>query len=157
MSDTNARRSIRVGTMHHPAPRSAVFALLCPVREREWLEGWAADIVYSESGAAEPGCVFTTVGPEGVLDVWTISRHDPAAGIVEFVVVATGLYVMLLEVGLEDEGDGTRALWRRTFTALSAAGERAMDAIDHAHHRRRLAHLEASINHFLATGMMLRA
>jgi hypothetical protein len=34
------------------APPDRVFPLLCPVRERDWLEGWEADMVYSASGVA---------------------------------------------------------------------------------------------------------
>lgn len=95
--DGNHMRRTMHGTMRHPAPLERVFPLLCPVREREWLQGWDATMVCSESGVAEPGCVFTTVGPKGALD------------------------------GMND-----------------------------GQHRRRLAHMEASINHFLETGSMLR-
>jgi hypothetical protein len=157
MTDTNAMRRTMEGTMHHPVPPERVFPLLCPARERDWLEAWDPTIVYTESGVAEPGCVFTTIGPEGVLDVWTVSRHDAHDGVVEFVVVATGLYVMTLEIALHTEQDGTRATWRRTVTSLAPAGEQAIAAIDDAQHGKRIAHLEASINHYLRTGSMLRA
>jgi hypothetical protein len=143
--------------MHHPALPSNVFPLLCPVREREWLEGWDPMIVYTRSGVAEPGCVFTTIGPEGALDVWTVSRYDPQELIVEFVVVATDLYVMKLDVALQPEPEGTLAVWRRTFTALTSEGERAIAAMQDDQHGRRIAHLEASINHYLRSGSMLRA
>jgi hypothetical protein len=157
MDEGKAQRLTREGTMHHLAPPADVFPLLCPVRERDWLEGWNCTIVHTASGVAEPGCVFTTTGAEGALNVWTVSRHDPEAGVVEFVVVAAGLYVMKLDIALEADGAGTRARWRRTFTALTPAGERAMTALDAAEHRRRLGHLEASINHYLRSGGMLRA
>ena len=101
--------------------------------------------------------MFTTVGPESVLDVWTVSRHDRQKGSVEFVVVATGLYVMKLDIELRPEAGGTLAAWRRTFTALTPEGERAIVAMDERQNARRIAHLEASINHFLRTGAMLPA
>jgi hypothetical protein len=42
-----------------------VFPLLCPVREKEWLENWQYQMLYSESGLAETGAVFaTTEGTE---------------------------------------------------------------------------------------------
>ncbi len=157
MTQTNAMRRTMEGTTRHPAPPGAVFPLLCPVRERDWLEGWDAKIVYSESGVAEPGCVFTTAKPEGVLDVWAVSRHDLREGIVEFVVVSTGLYVMTLEIALRPEPEGTSSVWRRTFTALTPEGERAIAAMEDDQHGQRIAHLEASINHYLRTGSMLRA
>jgi hypothetical protein len=157
MTHSNATRRTMEGTTRHPAQPDEVFPLLCPVREREWLAGWDPTIAYSESGVAEPGCVFTTVGPEGALHVWTVSRHDRQAGIVEFVVVATGLYVMKLDIVLQPEAESTLAVWRRAFTALTPAGERAIAALDGGHHDRRIAHLEASINHYPRTGSMLRA
>ena len=156
MTDANAVRRTMQGTMRHPVPLGTVFPLLCPVREREWLEGWDPTIVYTESGVAEPGCVFTTTDPGGALNVWTVSRHDPREGVVEFV-VATRLYVMKLDIALQPESAGTRAVWRRTFTAVTPEGERAIAAMDEHQHARRIAHLEASINHFLRTGSMLRA
>ncbi len=143
--------------MHHPAPPDRVFPLLCPVRERDWLEGWDPTIVYTASGFAEPGCVFTTLGSGGVLDVWTMSRHDRQEGSVEFVVVAAGLYVMKLDIALRPEAGGTLAGWRRTFTALTHEGERAIVEMDEGQNGRRIAHMEASINHYLRTGAMLRA
>lgn len=156
MADTNATRRTMTSDTHHPAPPGSVFPLLCPVRERDWLAGWDPTIVYTASGVAEAGCVFTTVGPEGALDVWTVSRHDPQGGAVEFVVVATGLYVMKLDVALQPEAGGTLAEWRRTFTALTPEGERGILAMDDGQNARRIAHLEASINHYLRTGTMLR-
>ena len=157
MTDTNTTRRAMESTLHHPEPPDRVFPLLCPVRERDWLEGWDPTIVYTASGFAEHGCVFTTVGAEGVLDVWTVSRHDRQEGIVEFVVLVTGLYVMKLDIALRPQADGTVAVWRRAFTALTPEGERAIVAMDEGQNARRIAHLEASINHFLQTGSMLRA
>jgi hypothetical protein len=157
MTESNATRRTVEGTMRHPAPPERVFPLLCPVREREWLEGWNPTIVYTASGVAEPGCVFTTVGPEKAPDVWTVSRHDAREGAVEFTVVATGLYVMKLDIVLRAEAEGTRAVWRRTFTALTPDGDRTIAAMDDAAHARKIAHLEASINHYIRTGAMLRA
>ena len=143
--------------MHHPVPPGSVFPLLCPVRERDWLAGWDPTIVFTRSGITEPGCVFTTVGPEGALDVWTVSRHDPTQGVVEFVVVVTDLYVMTLDIALCAEPEGTRTVWRRTFTAFTPEGKRTIKALDDEQHGKRIAHLEASINHYLETGTMLRA
>ncbi len=32
------------------APPEEVFELLCPVRERDWVEGWAPKVVWTQSG-----------------------------------------------------------------------------------------------------------
>ena len=37
-----------------------VFPLLCPVRERDWLDGWEFRMIHSSSGLIEKDCVFAT-------------------------------------------------------------------------------------------------
>ena len=49
------KTTLRLGA--HP---DRVFPLLCPVQEALWLPGWCAEILHSESGVAELGCVFRT-------------------------------------------------------------------------------------------------
>lgn len=51
-----------------------VFPLLCPVREADWIEGWDPVLVLSETGLAEPDCVFVT-GSADQRAIWFISRH----------------------------------------------------------------------------------
>jgi hypothetical protein len=156
MNGTNAKRIVSEGTMHLSAAPERVFPLLCPVREHEWIDTWRADIVYSDTGIAEKGCVFTTADTTALTTVWTVSRYEPAAGIIEFVMVTPGLFVTTLAITLEPAGDGTRAFWRRTFTALSPSGERAMAPLA-AQAPARLGRLEAQLDHYLRTGSMLRS
>ncbi len=154
MERINAKRIISEGTMHLSAAPERVFPLLCPVREHEWIDTWAARIVYTDSGLAEEGCVFTTSEHDGTETVWTISRYAPEAATIEFVVVTPGLFATRLAVAVRADGDGSIALWRRTFTALSEAGERAM-AVLAAHAPARLRRLEAQLDHYLRTGTPL--
>ena len=72
--------------MRIAAPPERVFPLLCPVREAEWLEGWAdeLEIIHCGTGYAEDGCVFRTRVPGRPETVRMITRHDPIAGVVEF-------------------------------------------------------------------------
>jgi len=158
--------------MRLPAPPEAVFPLLCPVREREWLAGWEARMVHSISGVAEPGCVFATPGlkggpnddpdgnPEGAEWIWVLSRHE-AARAVQFVVHAPGSHVTVLDIQLEPEDaggtdttGGTRAAWTYTLTALEPARE-AFHRGTMAGTPARLVDLEARLAHFLRTGRCL--
>jgi hypothetical protein len=157
MERGNALRVARESTMRLAARPQRVFPLLCPVRELEWIETWAARVVYSDSGVAEKGCVFTTEEPHGAHSIWTVSRYEPAAGAIEFVIVTPGLLVTTLEVSLESDGDGTLARWRRTFTALTPAGERAIGALAGTAHDARMDRLERQLDHYLCTGEMLRS
>ena len=79
-----ARRVVKAYRQTIEGTPERVFPLLCPVREVEWLDGWAYRMVHSVSGLVEPGAVFTTSAPGEADTVWVVSRHDPSLGIVEF-------------------------------------------------------------------------
>lgn len=157
MNERNAVRVVRETTMRLSAPPERVFPLLCPVREHDWIDAWKARIVHTESGLAEKGCVFTTAEAHGGESVWAVTRYEPQAGVIEFVVVTPGLVVTTLEITLHREGPATRAEWRRTFTALSAAGERAVAQLAGPAFDERMRRLERQLDHFLASGEMLRS
>ena len=157
MERVNAMQAVRESTMRLTASPQRVFPLLCPVREHDWIETWRAVIVHSDSGVAEKGCVFTTDDPHGAHSVWTVSRYEPEAGAIEFVVVTPGLLVTTLEVALEPDGDGTLARWRRTFTALNPAGERAIAALAGPAYDTKMQALERQLDYYLRTGGMLRS
>jgi hypothetical protein len=60
MNSFASRRVAHEYTQTNPAAPERVFPLLCPVREADWIPGWRYKLIYSESGVAELGCVFTT-------------------------------------------------------------------------------------------------
>ena len=143
----------------HGAPE-AVFRLLCPVREGEWLDGWAeaCTLVWSASGVAEPGCVFRTAGSGGPDATWVITTHDIAHRVVEFAQFVGDYSVVTLRIEVADAGSGSAVAIRYTATPIDVAGAAwvghayAQGAFD-----QRMRWWEQSMNHFLATGTMLRA
>jgi hypothetical protein len=60
MRVTKPNHVTRTFTQQLVAEPSKVFPLLCPVREADWLDGWDPLVVFSQSGVAEPDCVFLT-------------------------------------------------------------------------------------------------
>lgn len=110
-------------TQRFDAPPDAVFPLLCPVREVEWVEGWMPRLVIAESGVAERDCVF--VMPEGDGEAtWVITEHEPAEGRVEMLKLVPGRLVVRLHVVVRPgAGGGSEADVTYTYTALDAAGE----------------------------------
>ncbi len=78
-NSVKANRIVRQYTQSIPADVDDIFALLCPVREKAWLEGWNYNMIHSESGYAEQGCVFTTRNGEKEA-TWVITRRDPESG-----------------------------------------------------------------------------
>lgn len=150
MERKNAVRAAHSYEMRLRARPEEVFPLLCPVREHEWVDGWQARIVFSNSGFAELGCVFTTALPGDAERVWTVSRYEPPRAI-GFVVVAPGSHVMTIEVRLRggDEDDRTVAEWTYVFTSLSESGDAVVAGGGHAH-QARMRGLEAMLGRFLA-------
>lgn len=143
--------------IHASAER--VFPLLCPVREAEWLDGWTYELLRSESGLAEEGCVFRTATPGEPETIWIVTRHEPEAGRVEFARVTAGLVATRLTVRVQPAGENESSV-RVTyeFTATSPDGERLV-ASRHSETAFRTSPewWERSMNHFLATGTILRA
>jgi hypothetical protein len=45
----NRKRTLKKHTIVLEANPNAVFPLLCPVREYEWIESWKCDLIYSDS------------------------------------------------------------------------------------------------------------
>lgn len=109
-------------TQHLCAPPGDVFPLLCPVREAEWAPDWQPVVVYSDSGVAEPDCVFVTPG-DAVEDVWMITRHDVDDWIVEMVMLTPGVIAMHATFALRPEPSGCAAEMRYVKTSLGPAGD----------------------------------
>jgi hypothetical protein len=134
---------------------AAVFSLLCPVREADWIEGWDPDVVYTTSGLAEPDCVFVT-GAGAERAVWTVTTHEPETGRVAFVKVTpeTAVTRIRIQVTALDEDHCTAAIEYQQ-TALSPAGEDLVRTFTVEHYQQFMREWEARLNHFLATGLRL--
>jgi hypothetical protein len=144
-----ARRKVYTHTGEIGAPPEAIFPLLCPVREYEWLDGWKCEMVYSDSGVAEDNCIFTTAY-SGTM-TWNVSRYEPPQRI-EFVGMIPDMVLMRLNIVLEKVDRGTRITWTRMFTSLSEAGHASLGSWNNERSQR----LNNQIEYFLRTGKMLR-
>ena len=149
-----SHRSERTWMHRVPAPPSEVFPLLCPVREYDWIDGWDCEMVFSHSGVAEEGCVFTRTDETGPA-VWVVSRYEPDERI-EFVITSPGSHVQHLAIRLQADGEGSLLHWTRTVTTLAPAGESAVAALDDGSWDGRMAGLERALQHYVTTGEMLR-
>ncbi len=156
MTVFNAERVVKRYRMNLSAPPADVFPLLCPVREYEWIEPWACDMIYSASGGAEDHAVFTTRFPaQGGEETWVVCRYEPDRAIA-FIRVAAGFKVNRLDIVLEPAGAGTRIDWTHTYTGLSEEGNRWIRALDDDALRREKAAIETMLDHYLKTGTMLK-
>ena len=71
MSFRGVKRILSYSQINH-APPEVVFPLLCPVRERDWLDGWTYDMIHSNSGLVEMDYVFATPGNEIGRTIWQV-------------------------------------------------------------------------------------
>ncbi len=152
----NRARLTRSFKMHLASAPEAVFPLLCPTREYDWIDTWKCRMVYSASGHAELDCIFNTDFPsDGPEDTWVVSRYEPSL-LVEFVRV-NPLRAIRYTICLREIAAGeTEADWRQVVTGLNEAGDAFVRGLDEAGFSRRMAELEKMLNHYLATGRMLR-
>ncbi|MCG6893508.1 MAG: hypothetical protein LJE65_07865, partial [Desulfobacteraceae bacterium] len=154
MDSWKASRAHRSFVMTLNAPPGKVFPLLCPVREYEWIPHWRCEMIYSESGVAEAGCVFTTDFSGEGKDVWVVSRYEPnrAIGFVRTSRIRTVTY----DIRLSESADGkTAAMWSQILTGLNPEGNRALEAVTPENYRDLMSALQDMINHYLATGQAL--
>ena len=97
-------RVSRSFTQHLSSPPAAVFELLCPVREAEWVNDWRPKLVLSDSGHAEPGCIFITPGiPEDAL--WLMTEYDSDAFRLQITKMIPGVVVGQISISLAAAGD----------------------------------------------------
>lgn len=116
-------RVTRTYTQKLRAKPAEVFPLLCPVREKEWAEGWNPLAVYSSSGVAERDCVFTT-GEENPESFWVMTEFDLLRYSLEIIKVTPRLTVARINIRLTEDGSGnTDAEVVYTYTAISQEGE----------------------------------
>lgn len=152
------RRAVRSYRQTIAASPDVVFPLLCPVREVEWLDGFAFGMIYSASGLIEPGCVFRTSVPGEADTIWVVSRHDPSAMVVQFTRVTPGSRTCVLEVVVEAAGAaGSHVTVTYACTSTSEAGNTFLDGWSEDAFIGAVVFWEKSMNHFLKTGQKLPA
>jgi len=174
----SAFKSCRIAhefTQTNPAPPAKVFTLLCPVREADWLPGWRYRLIYSGSGVAELGCIFTTPNSgareplegadrsvrathEAPETTWIVTEHDPAAFHIAYVWVSPGRVAAELRIQLlpTDQGE-TQTRIRYRYTGLSPEGNREVESYDAEWFRKKMHAWESAINHYLRTGTKISA
>jgi hypothetical protein len=128
-----------------------IFPLLCPVREAEWIDGWSYELIHSESGMAELGCVFkTNRAPENEA-YWIMTRCDPKRE-AEYIRFVTGKMFVALSFILEETDYGTAVDVTYAFTGVTPEGNKFVENTVPTYIDLAIKHLEASLNYFVKTG-----
>ena len=134
-----------------------VFPLLCPVREKDWLDGWDFQMIYSQSGLAEKDCVFTTPHHGKYDTVWHITQYDQSNRKIEFLRVTPSENVVRINIELEESGtQQTSTKISYQYTSLSEEVNRFIEADLEISFLKSMVWWEKAINHYLKTGEMLK-
>ena len=154
-----AFRSRRVSheyTQTNNASPQQVFPLLCPVREADWAPGWQYRLIYSESGVAELGCVFTTPNPSAsgasvsAEKTWIVTDYEPAAFRIGFVWINPNRVAAEIRIQLMPAAEATtKANIRYRYTGLSEEGNREIETYDENWFRNMMEGWEKAINEYL--------
>ena len=147
-------RAVRSYTQHLVGPPEAVFPLLCPVREADWIQGWDPLLVVSHSSVAEPDCVFTTAATPSDA-VWYITRHEPENGFVEMLKITPAVTACRLMIQVRAAAGGSQALVTYAHTSLGPEGDTFIAAFTEAYYLKFMQDWEARLNHFLTHGTAL--
>ncbi len=139
------------------APPEKVFALLCPVREADWLDGWQYRMLYSASGAIEEGCIFST-SQDGEEDTtWVVTRYDRRAHEITFARFTPASRVCILEIAVDSAGAGRSNVHiGYTYTALAPEGNDFIEAFTEEAFLDAVRFWEKAVNHYLTTGEKLK-
>lgn len=126
-------------------PLEEAFRYFTPEGERAWAKGWDPVYLHPADGTPQPGMVFTTgEGEEATL--WTMTRYEPAQGLVEYQRVTPGSRTGSVMVQCTALGDRrTRATVMYTMTALSERGNATLREMDEARYRAFIGSWEEAI------------
>jgi hypothetical protein len=155
----DSTREVRAYRQTIDATPDVVFPLLCPVREAEWLDGWEYTMVYSVSGLVEEGAVFTTSTPGEEDTVWVVTRHEPAARVVEFTRFTPRSRTCVLKIAVSPFGAARSHVdVSYAYTAIAPAGSEFLAGWTEDAFLGAVVFWEKSMNHFLkADGRLSRA
>ncbi|KUO49830.1 MAG: hypothetical protein APF76_00880 [Desulfitibacter sp. BRH_c19] len=136
--------------------KEEIFPLLCPVREKEWLQDWDYNMIYSESGYAEKGCMFETNNNYGSYR-WIMTKHDSDNFGIQFVKTTKENIVVIIDIDLKEKNERlTYCKIQYTFIAIGEeASEHMYKENTEEHFNEHMKKWEDSLNYYLKHGEML--
>jgi hypothetical protein len=133
-----------------------VFPLLCPVREKDWIDGWDYKMIFSKSGLIEKGCVFSTSHHGSAETIWYVTDHDPSSHRIQFLRVTPNEEVVKIDITLSDNGNGTTtSLICYQYTGLTESKNQWIGQELDSEFEKNMVYWEKAINHFLQNGIKL--
>ena len=133
-----------------------VFPLLCPVREKDWIDGWDYKMIYSMSGLIELGCVFSTPHHGAGETIWYVSKYDTVNYEIEFIRLTPNenvvrIYIQLLSI----DNNTTESNITYQYTGLNEQQNEWIRNELELEFSKSMHYWESAINHYLNTGEKL--
>lgn len=125
------KRKVQIFEKGFSASPKEVFKQLCPSREADWINGWTVDLIYTQTGYAEPLCVFRTPA-SNILGsgLWILTKLEPDQLLEATVFQEDRDIIEYLKIELIDNGNGTcKGIWTITLTAISERGNSVIELI----------------------------
>ena len=135
------------------APAAAVFPLLCPVREYDWISDWECTLLRSDSGFNELHCLFETdIGPLG-RETWLTIRYEPSTR-VEFV-RSSADWLVHYTITLAEDEQSTAITWTMVLTGLTQKGNQNITGMTREVYEGIMNRLGESMAYYLKHGECL--
>ncbi len=141
------------------------FALACPVAELLWIDDWKFDLVYSESGKNETGCVFlefssglSMLRSPSAHTYWYTTLYDAEQYHFDAIWVTRDLLIARWEVTMAELGGGqVQVNWKLRYSSLGAEGSCIIGESGLAMRMKRgLSFIATSLRHYVETGSIFR-
>ena len=136
-----------------------IFALLCPIQEYKWIDGWQCEMVYSDNGAIENNCVFKEEKTSPLLfdlsvpTCWVVSLYNPEEYRIQFVLLTGLMMVAKLDAEVQSiNGTLSTITWTFTITSLSEESNKIIGATIEQKAKLFLKILGQSLKHYCETG-----
>ncbi|MBP1631365.1 MAG: hypothetical protein H6Q15_2258 [Bacteroidetes bacterium] len=152
----NGIQASRIYKQINNAKPEDVFPLLCPVREKDWVDGWDYKMIFSKSGLIEKDCVFSTSHHGNEETIWYVTDYDKDKFKLEFVRVTPHEEVVKINIYLVDNGNGTTtSIISYQYTGLNESkNEWIEDKLD-IEFKNNMIEWEKAINYYLEKGEKL--
>jgi hypothetical protein len=132
------------------SPVKAVFFQLCPTREYDWVPGWSCNLIWSKSGFAEKGAIFTTAHKGIGKETWVVSEYQPLKKIA-FVRFSESV-VIRLSFELKEKDGKTYGKLSQSKTSLNEAGDKYVDQLTDEANDYYIKALITMLSYYLKTG-----
>ena len=134
-----------------------VFPLLCPVKEKDWIDGWDYKMIHSISGFIEKNCVFITDRHRGSETIWHVTQYDKKNNKIEFLRVTPKENTVRINIQLEKiDKKTTKSYISYMYTFLNEKDIEAKMSLIEQSFFDSMAYWEKAINHYLKTRKTLK-